>query len=78
MSLSKIIRLGSAALPFGLIAFWMQGGVIYGRSGFRVVKEESPEVFFLCCGLVALLGLILIAYAFKQEPIQQSETTRGK
>ncbi|MBI2812922.1 MAG: hypothetical protein HYX71_01400 [Opitutae bacterium] len=78
MSLSKIIRLGSAALPFGVILFWMQGGVIYGRSGFRVVKEENPEVFYLCCGLAALLGLVLIVYAFKKEPIQPLETTRGK
>jgi hypothetical protein len=71
VNLSKIIRLGSAALPFGLVAFWMQGGVIYGRAGFRVVKEESPEVFYLCCGLAALLGLVLLAYAFKKEPISE-------
>ncbi len=76
MSLSKIIRIGSAALPFGLIAFWMQGGVIYGRSGFRVVKKESPEAFYLCCGLVALLGLVLIAYAFRKEPIQPPQQQR--
>jgi hypothetical protein len=78
MSLSKTIRLGTAALPFMLVAYWIQGGVIYGRAGFRVVKDESPEVFYFCCGLAALLGLVLIAYAFKKEPIQPAETTRGK
>lgn len=66
MTSSKAVKIGSAALPFVLAGFWLQGGVIYGRAGARVVREENPEIFYSCCGLVALLGLILIGCAIKK------------
>jgi hypothetical protein len=66
MTSPKAVKIGSAALPFLLAGFWLQGGVIYGRAGTRVVREENPELFYSCCGLVALLGLVLVGYAFKK------------
>ena len=77
MIVSKIKKYGPASLCFGTAIFCTIGGVIPLKGGTRVLRSESPGVFFLICGLFCLLGVLALFRDRKKEPIQSPVPTRG-